>query len=69
MEWHDQTQWYKILFVGDAGEYKKKKKKKERQLQKKKPQKYYGSNPVPLDLILLQYCQQLMDLSLRPPLC
>ena len=34
MEWHDQTQWYKILFVGDAGEYKKKKKKKERQLQK-----------------------------------
>ena len=28
MEWHDQTQWYKILFVGDAGEYKKKKKKK-----------------------------------------
>ena len=48
---------------------KKKKKKKERQLQKYKPQKYYGSNPVPLDLILLQYCQQLMDLSLRPPLC
>ena len=28
MEWHDQTQWYKILFVGDVGEYKKKKKKK-----------------------------------------